>query len=80
MATLFVVDVAEFRPLVEAAIRLGGFDVAGPIAGYHRITTNGPLRINRSDTGLPEALWFGAFTGGFVGKEMRIDSEHFWIE
>jgi hypothetical protein len=37
------------------------------------------LRIRRSDTGLPEALWFGAFTGGYDGEELVIDAEEFWI-
>lgn len=79
MPSLYVLDVPEFAPLVEAARGIGGFDIAGPKAGYFRIATEGQLRIRRADTGLPEALWFGAFTAGYEGEELVIDSEQFWI-
>jgi hypothetical protein len=79
MPSLYVLDVPEFAPLVEAARQNGGFDIAGPKAGYFRIATEGQLRIHRADTGLPEALWFGAFTAGYDGEELVIDSEQFWI-
>jgi hypothetical protein len=79
MPSLFVLDVPEFAPLVEAAHRTGGFEITGPKAGYFRIATDGQLCIRRADTGLPEALWFGAFTAGYDGEELVIDSEQFWI-
>jgi len=79
MPSLYVLNVPEFAPLVDAAKRKGGFDITGPKAGYFRIATEGQLRIHRADTGLPEALWFGAFTAGYDGEELVIDSEQFWI-
>jgi hypothetical protein len=79
MQSLYVLDVPEFAPLVETARRMGSFDIAGPKAGYFRISTDGQLRIRRADTGLPEALWFGAFTGGYDGEDLVIDAEEFWI-
>lgn len=79
MPRLYVLDVPEFAPLVEAARRKDGFEIAGPTAGYFRIATEDQLRIHRVDTGLPEALWFGAFTAGYDGEELIIDSEQFWI-
>lgn len=79
MPSLYVLDVPEFAPLVEAARHKGGFEIAGPKAGYFRIATQGQLRIHRAETGLPEALWFGAFTAGYDGEELVINSEEFWI-
>jgi hypothetical protein len=79
MPSLYVLDVPEFAPLVEAARRKDGLEIAGPKAGYFRIASDGQLRIQRAETGLPEALWFGAFTAGYDGEELVIDSEQFWI-
>jgi hypothetical protein len=79
MPSLYVLDVPEFAPLIEAARRKDGFQIVGPKAGYFRIATDGQLRIQRAETGLPEALWFGAFTAGYDGEELIIDSDQFWI-
>jgi hypothetical protein len=79
MPSLFVLDVPEFEPLVTAARRDGELEITGPKAGYFRIASKGQLRIRRAQTGLPEALWFGAFTAGYDGEELVIDSEQFWI-
>jgi hypothetical protein len=79
MPRLYVLDVPEFAPLIEAARHKAGFEVAGPKAGYFRIAAQDQLRIQRVETGLPEALWFGAFTAGYDGEELIIDSEQFWI-
>jgi hypothetical protein len=77
--SLFVLDVPEFAPLVEAARKHGELQIVGPKAGYFRITADNQLRIRRNETGLPEALWFGAFTAGYDGEELVIDSDQFWI-
>jgi len=79
MPSLYVLDVPEFKPLIDVALRNGEFNVVGPAAGYYRVSTEGQLRIKRADTGLPEALWFGAFTAGYDGKELVIDKDQFWI-
>ena len=79
MPSLYVLDVPEFRPLVDAALKRPALLVNGPVAGYFRIRAEGQLRIERSETGLPEALWFGAFTAGYDGKELVIDGDQFWI-
>jgi hypothetical protein len=79
MTRLYVLDVPEFRPLVDAARARADLAVVGPAAGYFRIEAGGQLRIARAETGLPEALWFGAFTAGYDGEELVIDSDQFWI-
>lgn len=79
MPSLYVLDVPEFAPLVTAARGRDGIEVIGPTAGYFRISTAGQLHLYRADSGLPEALWFGAFTAGYEGEELAIDTEQFWI-
>ncbi len=79
MTSLYVLDVPAFRPLVDAAEKRSDLHVIGPIQGYYRIQAVGQLRIERSETGLPEALWFGAFTAGYDGEELVIDAHQFWI-
>jgi len=79
MPCLFVLDVPEFRPLVDAAKKRPEIEVAGPAAGYFVLSTENHLRLERAETGLTEALWFGAFTAGFDGEELVIDQTQFWI-
>jgi hypothetical protein len=79
MPSLYVLDVPEFAPLVNAARGKDELEITGPKAGYFRIATEGQLRIRRAETGLAEALWFGAFTAGYDGEELVIDAEQFWI-
>jgi hypothetical protein len=79
MPSLYVLDVPEFEPLITAALKKSELEITGPKAGYFRIETKGELRIRRAETGLAEALWFGAFTAGYDGEELVIDSEQFWI-
>ena len=79
MPSLYVLDVPEFAPLVNAARGKKELEIIGPMAGYFRIEAEGQLRIRRAETGLAEALWFGAFTAGYDGEELVIDSEQFWI-
>lgn len=79
MPTLFVLDVAEFRPLVEAARKRGCIEIEGPRAGYFRLTSPDALTVERADTGMIEAVWFGAFTAGFKGGSLAVDSTRFTI-
>ena len=74
MAIRFVLDAPEFRPIVEAAQRRAEVSVKGPTAGYYSLSTDQDLRIERDETGLTEALWFGAVTGGYDGRSMALDS------
>ena len=79
MPTLFVLDAPEFRPIVEVARGRGDIAVKGPVSGYYSLSAEVDLRIARSETGLTEALWFGAVTGGFRGAAMSLDSHELLI-
>ncbi len=78
MATLFVLGVAEFEPLVEAARHLENVQVDGN-ASYARIRAAGELAIRRSDTGLGKAVWYGALTGGFLGRVAAFNDDELRI-
>lgn len=67
MPRLYVVDVPEFRPVVDAA-RKTGYRVTEARKGYFLIETNGPMAFNRKDMRLKPALWYGMFTGGLDGE------------
>jgi len=65
MPSLFVLDVPEFAPLIAGA------------AADHRVTRrNGYAVIAAADTvvveraksGLGDAVWYGALTGGYEGR------------
>lgn len=64
---IFVVDVEEFRPVVDAARRLPGATVRGPRAGYWCIESTQELVLHRKPLGFKPALWWSMLTGGYEG-------------
>jgi hypothetical protein len=66
-ARIFVVDVEEFRPVLEAARRVPGATVAGPRAGYWLIESTTELVFQRKPMGFKPALWWSMLTGGYEG-------------
>lgn len=75
MPALFVLDVPEFRPVLEAARLKPALAVNGPTLGYFVISSEGELCIAREDTGLDEALWFGVLCGGYRGGELVLNDQ-----
>lgn len=64
---IFVPDLPEFVPLVEAARKVEGCVVEEARAGYISIVAPQELRFERKALGLGPALWNSALTGGFTG-------------
>lgn len=75
MSGIFVLEVPEFAPLVEAARHNDRCQVHQPRGGYRFIEFHDSMTLNRSDTGLKEAVWFGCLTGGLDGKIAEFTSE-----
>lgn len=67
LASIFVLDVPEFEPIVAACRQAPGCHVDGPIEGYWHITSPEPIVFERKPLGLVPALWNAALTGGFDG-------------
>lgn len=66
--TLFVVDLPEFLPLIDAANRVAGVSVLPPLLGYWRIVSERRLSFSRQELKLRHALWNSALAGGFCGR------------
>ena len=79
-ATVFVLDVEEFRPLVTSARAMSGVAVDGPVQGYMRITAPHALEFNRKSLGFKPAVWYGAMTGGMVGRIVEFGRDTLRIE
>jgi hypothetical protein len=75
MSGFYVLDVAEFYPLVRAAEQLKDCRVHPVIAGYRYIEFDGEIEITRESTGLGEAVWFGCLTAGLNGKITSFTSQ-----
>lgn len=68
MAGFYILDVPEFAPLVEAARRDRSARVHEARAGYRLVEFADSITIERRDTGMREALWFGCLTAGLDGR------------
>lgn len=79
VASVFVLDVPEFHPLVEAAEKAGDYTATRVNDGYIRIDGAPGIRFERKALGFKPAVWYGALTGGFVGKIERFDTDELVI-
>ena len=69
MIVVYVLDVPEFRPMVETTRDLDGVTVSGPVKGYWTIAAAGAeLRFDRKAMRMKPAVWYGIFTGGLRGE------------
>ena len=75
MSGFYLLDVPEFAPLAAAALRTGKAREEKKIGCYRFIAFEDRLDIERADTGLTEAVWYGCLTAGLDGKIARFDSQ-----
>ena len=79
-AVIFVLDVEEFRPLVDCARAMPGVQVTGPAKGYMRIASKTPIEFKRKQLGFKPAVWYGALTGGLVGRITEFSRDTLRVE
>jgi catechol 2,3-dioxygenase-like lactoylglutathione lyase family enzyme len=72
-AALYVLDVPEFEPLVEAGRKDDRYELTGPKDGYFRISSPEALVFERKALGFVPALWNASLTGGFDGEITQFD-------
>lgn len=65
---IYVPDIPEFEPLLEAGRKAQGCTVRAPVAGYWTIAGEREILFHRKELGLGPALWNSALTGGFRGR------------
>jgi hypothetical protein len=80
MPAVYVLDVPEFRPLIDCARGIEGCRVEGPRLGYFRVSRPGRLEFVRKQLGFKPAVWHGALTGGLDGRVVQFDNDRLAIE
>lgn len=78
MVKIFVPDLPEFLPIVEAVRQgggEGGCQIVSPRSGYWQIQASGPLSLSRKVLRLRTALWFSMLTGGYIGRLVTYDKD-----
>jgi hypothetical protein len=68
MVVVYVLDVAEFQEIVEAARRRPECRVEKSDKGYYRIEADSEIVFNRKEMKMKPAVWYGLFTGGLNGE------------
>ncbi|WP_299847769.1 hypothetical protein [uncultured Paracoccus sp.] len=68
MIEVHVIDVPEFRPMVETQRGKPDVTITGPVKGYWTITAPVELIFSRKAMKMKPAVWYGIFTGGLNGE------------
>ena len=68
MVTLYVLDVPEFLPIVEAARKLPDCQITKSTKGYWKVVSPIEIVLSCSDMQMKPAVWYGLFTGGINGE------------
>lgn len=74
-AAIYVLDVPEFRPLVDVARQTADYSVQSTGNGYLKIEGNPGLAFYRKALGFKPAVWYGALTGGLAGRIQQFDMD-----
>lgn len=75
-----MLDVPEFRCLIDDARKRGDYRVTQVGRGYYRIDSERELVFERKALGVKPAVWYGLFTGGLKGRIVQFDRERVRIE
>ena len=78
MPSVYFPNVPEYQPLIKAISGQGNVQ-RREAGGYVAFTTSKEICIRRADTGLIEAVWFGALVGGFEGRVVKFDEQELRI-
>ncbi len=78
--TIFVPDLAEFTPLVQAARNMADVTILPPRQGYWRLQAASRLALQRKALGLRVALWNAALSGGIRGRLVEYTNDSIILE
>ena len=68
MTALYVLDVEEFRPLVDAARAMPDCTVTEARRGYVRIESPGEIVFDRRAMKVKPAIWYSMFNSGIEAE------------
>ena len=68
MIRVYVLDVPEFRPLVDTARDMPNCRVRDAEKDYFVIESDSEIVFNRKAMKMKPAVWYGIFTGGLEGE------------
>ena len=74
-AAVYVLDVPEFRALIDVARQTADYQVLPAGNGYLKIEGNPDLVFHRKALGFKPAVWYGALTGGLAGQIQQFDMD-----
>ncbi|EHP43514.1 glyoxalase/bleomycin resistance protein/dioxygenase [Cupriavidus basilensis OR16] len=74
-ASVYVLDVPEFAALIGVARTTEGYATTPLQNGYVRIDGNPQIRFGRKALGFKPAVWYGALTGGLIGRIVQFDMD-----
>lgn len=78
MIHLYVLDVAEFRPVIDQGSAVA--DRTRIVGNYVEISSEGPLIVDRKAARARRAVWFSAIGALSNGKVIRFDSDQLHIQ
>lgn len=74
MTTLYILDVADFRPVIDTAAAIAG--VTRRQAGdYAELVADGEIVIDRRSTGVNHATWYSVVAGVGDGQVVQHDKD-----
>ena len=79
-ASLFVLNVPEFAPLIDVAHQNPAYATTEVENGYVRIDGDPGLAFGRKALGFKPAVWYSALTGGLAGRIRQFDMDALVIE
>ena len=74
MTTLYVLDVDEFRPVIDVAAALPGV-TSRKVGDYTELSTEGEITIDRRATGVNHATWYSTVAGVADGRVVQQDKD-----
>ncbi|HSV83351.1 MAG TPA: hypothetical protein VLK85_29475 [Ramlibacter sp.] len=78
--TIYVADLPEFAPLVEAVRKSEAAAVVPPKAGYWQLQAPRRITFSRKALKLRPALWFSMLSGGYRGRLTEFTRDAVTIE
>ncbi len=72
--SICVLRVPEFDAIARELAKLGGVSLAER-GDYLIAEAHGEIALERSATGVGQAVWFGALTGGMSGTVLEFSAE-----